>query len=100
MVKVVVLYGPPTDAGAFEEHYTNIHLPLAGKMPGVKRFEASRVVATPDGSEPPFYRMAEVWYDNMQDLQASMGSEEGRATVEDIGSLATGGATVLINEVD
>jgi uncharacterized protein (TIGR02118 family) len=100
MVKVVVLYGPPSDTAAFEEHYANTHLPLAAKMPGVKRFEASRIVGTPDGSEPPYYRMAEVCFDTTQDMQASMSSEEGRATVEDIGSFASGGATVLISEID
>jgi uncharacterized protein (TIGR02118 family) len=100
MVKVTVLYGPPTDAGAFEDHYANRHLPLVDKIPNVRRFEASRVVGTPDGSEPPYYRMAEVWFDSEQDLQASMGSDEGQATVADIPAFATGGATVVISEVD
>jgi uncharacterized protein (TIGR02118 family) len=100
MVKITVLYGPPTDTAAFEEHYANTHLPLAAKMPNVARFEASRVIATPDGSEPAFYRMAEVWFASSEDMQATLGSPEGRATTEDIGSFATGGATVLIAEVD
>jgi uncharacterized protein (TIGR02118 family) len=100
MVKMTVLYGPPTDPAAFEEYYANTHLPLAGKMPNVKRFEASRVVATPDGSEPPYYRMAEVWFASHEDLQATVNSPEGQATVEDIGNFATGGATAIIAEVD
>jgi uncharacterized protein (TIGR02118 family) len=100
MVKITVLYGPPTDPAAFEDHYANTHLPLAAKMPNVKRFEASRVVATPDGSEPPYYRMAEVWFASQEDLQATMGSPEGQATVQDIGTFATGGATVVIAEID
>jgi uncharacterized protein (TIGR02118 family) len=100
MVKVTVLYGPPADASAFEDHYANEHLPLAAEMPNVQRFEASRVVGTPDGSEPAYYRIAEVWFDSTEDMQASMSSAEGRATVADIGSFATGGATVLIAEID
>ncbi len=100
MVKITVLYGPPSDTAAFEQHYTHTHLPLAGKMPNVQRFEASRVVATPDGSEPPYYRMAEVWFASQADLQATMDSPEGQATVQDIGNFATGGATVVIAEID
>jgi uncharacterized protein (TIGR02118 family) len=100
MVKVIVLYGQPSDPAAFEEHYADAHLPLAAKMPDVRRFEASRVVATPDGSEPAFYRVAEVWYDSLEDLQGSMGSPEGEATLADIPTFATGGVTVLIAEVD
>jgi len=36
----------------------------------------------------------------LEDLQASMSSAEGQATVADIGTFATGGATVVIAEVD
>ena len=100
MVKVTVLYGPPEDPSAFEDHYTNTHLPLVDKMPNVRRFEASRVIGTPDGSEPPYYRIAEVWFDSQEDLQASMGSDEGQATVGDIPNFASGGATVVVSEVD
>jgi uncharacterized protein (TIGR02118 family) len=98
MVKVLVLYGQPADPAAFEAYYAETHLPLAAKMPHVARFEASLVVGTPDGGDPPYYRIAEVSYASQEDLQASMGSAEGRATVEDIENFATGGATVLIAE--
>jgi uncharacterized protein (TIGR02118 family) len=100
MVKVVVLYGPPNDPAAFEDHYANVHLPLAAKMPNVRRFEASRVVGTPDGGEAPFYRVAELWFDSQEDLQGSTSSAEGQATVADIAKFASGGATVLIADVD
>lgn len=100
MLKITVLYGPPTDTDAFEDHYANTHLPLAAKMPNVARFEASRVVGTPDGGDPPYYRIAELWFQSDEDLQASMGSDEGKATVEDIPTLATGGATVVISQLD
>ena len=100
MVKVTVLYGPPADPAAFEDHYANTHVPLAGKMPNVKRFEATRVLGTPDGGEPPYYRIAELWFDSQDDMRAAMGSEEGQATVADIPNFATGGATVLVGEVD
>ena len=69
-------------------------------MPNVQRFEASRVVGTPDGGEPPYYRIAELWFNSAQDLEASMGFDEGHATVADIPNFATGGATVVISEID
>lgn len=100
MVKVMVMYGPPTDASAFEEHYANVHVPLAAKMPNVSRFEASRVVGTPDGSEPPYYRIAELWFEDEATMQATLSSPEGQETVADIPRFATGGATVLIADVD
>jgi len=42
------------------------------------------------------YRIPELWFDSQEDLQGSMSPPEGQATVADIGTFATGGATVLI----
>jgi len=95
MVKVSVLYGPPEDPAAFEEHYANTHLPLAAKMPKVARFEASKVIG-----DAPYYRIAELWFDSQEDLRAAMGSDEGQATTADIPKFASGGATVVISQVD
>jgi len=100
MVKVTVLYGPPSNPAAFEDYYANSHLPIAAKTPNVRRFEAGRVIGTPDAGEPPYYRMAELWFDSQEDLESSMSSQEGQATVADIRNFATGGATVLITQVD
>jgi len=44
VVKLTVLYGPPQDPAAFDEHYENIHVPLAAQIPNVQRFEAGRAV--------------------------------------------------------
>jgi uncharacterized protein (TIGR02118 family) len=98
MVKVLVLYGEPSDPDAFEDHYANTHLPLAAKIKGVSRFEAGRVIGTPDGQPAPYYRIAELWFEDAEQMQAALGSPEGQKTVADIGNFATGGATVLIAE--
>ncbi len=96
-IKISVQYGHPTDVDAFEEYYTNTHLPLAGKMSGFTNLELAKVVATPDGSPLPFYRTAEIWWDSEEDMQKTLGSPEGQATVADIANFATGGATVFIS---
>jgi uncharacterized protein (TIGR02118 family) len=100
MVKLMVLYGPPTDRAAFEEYYATTHTAIAAKTPNVARFEAGRVVGTPNGREPAYYRCAELWFDSAQALQAALASPAGQATVADVSNFATGGATVLIAHVD
>ena len=100
MVKLTVLYGHPIDPSAFEKHYADTHMPLVAKMSGLTRTEKARVVGTPDGSKPAFYRMFEFWFDNQEALQNTMGSLEGRAAVADLAKFATGGVTVLISAVE
>ena len=100
MVKGTALFGHPEDADAFEEHYANTHVQLVGKIPNLRRFEAAKVVATPDGSEPPYYRIGELYFEDMEQMQAGLGSEEGQAVTADFRNFATGGVTLLISEVD
>ena len=98
MAKLTVLYRHPTDPAAFEEHYADNYLPLVEKIPNLRQFEAGKVIATPDGSEPPYYRIAELWFESVEQLQSSLGSSEGQAAAEDIQNFATGGATLFISE--
>jgi uncharacterized protein (TIGR02118 family) len=98
MVKLVVAYGSPEDSAAFDEHYASAHVPLVEKIPNLRRFEAGKILATPDGSPPPFYFLAELWFDTIEDLQAAMGSPEGQAAGDDVPTFATGGATLMIAE--
>jgi len=96
MVKLVVAYGHPQDPEAFDRHYTQVHMPLAEKIPNVRRFEAGRVLGTVDGSQAPYYFIAELWFDSTEELQAALGSPEGQAAGTDVGNFATGGATLMI----
>ena len=100
MVKAVVLYGPPEDPDAFERYYADIHTGLAKAIPGLRRFEAARGVATPDGSDLPYQRIAELTFDDLNALQAGLGSAEGQAAVNDIPNFANGGVTMFIAELD
>jgi len=100
LIKLTVLYGHPSDTAAFDEHYANVHVPLVHKVPDLQRFEAAKVVGTPDGGEPPYYRIAELWFENMDRMQESLSTPEGKAAPDDIPNFATGGATVFISEVE
>lgn len=99
MVKLVVMYGHPTDPAAFEKYYAETHLPIAGAIPGVSKVELGKFVGTPDGGKASQYRMAEVYFDSMESLQKNMGSAEGQSAVNDIPNFATGGVDVSVAEV-
>ncbi len=83
MVKFTVLLGAPDNPEAFEKYYLDVHVPLVKKMPGLLRFEASRLLPGRDGRPPAHYRMAELYFEDMEHLTASFASPEGRAGGED-----------------
>jgi uncharacterized protein (TIGR02118 family) len=100
MQKVTVLYGHPTNAADFEKYYSETHLPIAGKMSGVAKLELTKFSSAPDGGKPAFYRMAELYFSSPEQMQQTLGSPEGKATVDDLARFATGGVTVVIGVVD
>ena len=100
MKKVTVLYNHPDDPKAFEAYYHDTHLPLAATMKGVERLELTKFDSGPDGSTPALYRMAELYFTDDNQLQATLNSPEGQATVADLANFATGGVTVVMGSVE
>jgi uncharacterized protein (TIGR02118 family) len=45
-------------------------------------------------------RIAELTFEDMDALQAGLGSEQGQAAVNDIPNFATGGVTIFFAEID
>lgn len=100
MFTVTVMYSQPKDAAAFERHYQEKHVPLAAKIPNLKRIESSRVVGTPDGSPAPYVRTATLFFDNKDTAMSALSSPDGRAAVQDAQELGTGGVTILFGDTD
>ena len=99
MVKLTLLYGHPADAASFESYYAESHLPLAARITGVRRAEFSLVSGAIDGSKSPYYRIAELYFDDLEQLGTSMGSAGGQAAVADLPNFATGGVTTIVSQV-
>jgi uncharacterized protein (TIGR02118 family) len=94
MVKLVALYKKPADVQAFEDHYSNVHLPLMERVPGVVKTQVSRFFAGPTG-EPPYYMMFEASFADREALDAALRSLENRAASRDLATFAQDIVTVM-----
>ena len=83
--RFLALYETPADPEAFDRHYREIHIPLGRRLPGLRRYTVSRDVAALRGE--PYYLVAELDWDTMDDLRAAFASPEGRATAADAARL-------------
>ena len=92
---LTVLYGHPDDPAAFESYYASTHGPLVDKIDGLQSW-SSRLVDSMDGSQPPYYRIAELAFPSLEQLQSSMGSDSGQAAANDIPNFASGGVTMMV----
>lgn len=86
MVRFLVVYEEPEDAEAFDRHYRQVHVPLAKRLPGLRRYTVNRGGA-PVRGEAPFHLVAELDWDDMAALEAAFASPEGRAAAADVEQL-------------
>ena len=95
MAEVVVHYKTPKDPAAFDKYYAETHIPLAKKLPGLRKYQVSKgTVATPAGPSG-VYLVAILTFDNMAAIQSAFGSAEGKATAADVPKFASGGADLM-----
>ena len=66
------------------------------KLVGKTRFAANKVAETSNGTRPPFYRIAEVYFPSLQALQACAQSAGGQETVAHAVKISSGGAPVFL----
>lgn len=88
MAKMVVIYRHPSNPQAFDEHYFGVHIPLAKKLPGLRKYEVSRgPIASPRGPSDT-YLIGTLHFDDMQALQRAFASPEGEACALDVPNYA------------
>ena len=96
MAKILVLYKTPKDSAAFDSYYQKTHVPIAKKIPGLRKYEISRgPVMTPEGPSE-VHLVATLHFDDVAAIQAAFASLAGQAAAADLGNFATGGAELLI----
>jgi uncharacterized protein (TIGR02118 family) len=80
---MVVIYRTPRDPKAFEEHYFDVHVPLAKKLPGLRKYDVSHgLIATPAGGSTP-YLIATLHFDDLAAIRKAFATSEGQACAAD-----------------
>ena len=95
MAQLVVIYKTPKDPAAFDKHYADTHIPLAKKLPGLRKYQISQGPVVSPAGPSGVHLIATLSFDNMAAIQAAFGSAEGKAATGDLANFATGGADVV-----
>ena len=96
MAEIVVTYKTPKDAAAFDKYSAETHIPLAKKLPGLKKYQISKGDVVNPAAPSGVHLMAILTFDSMAAIQAAFASPEGQATAGDVPKFATGGADILL----
>ncbi|MDR3494142.1 MAG: EthD family reductase [Ancalomicrobiaceae bacterium] len=83
MAQMVVIYRKPQDVAAFDRHYFDIHVPLAKKIPGLRKYEVSNGrIVTPVGPAD-VHRIGTLYFDDLAAIERAFASPEGQAAGAD-----------------
>ena len=83
MAQMIVIYKMPKNPGAFDRHYFEVHVPLARRLPGLRKLETNRgpIISLYGASD--VHLVATLRFDSLSDINAAFMSECGRACAAD-----------------
>jgi uncharacterized protein (TIGR02118 family) len=83
VARMVVIYRTPKDVEAFDRHYFGTHIPLAKKLPGLRKYEISRGPVTVMAGPADVYLIGTVHFDDLDAMKKAFASAEGQAAAAD-----------------
>lgn len=95
--KLIILFKQPTDAADFERRWSEEFVPLAERLPGLRRVVVSHTHGGPAGPVD-IYLLHELHFDSLPALTAAMASPQGAAAGQCLVRLAPQAATLLFAE--
>ena len=94
--KLIVLYSNIKDPKEFDEYYKNVHIPMAKKIPEVRKIVVSKVKGIAVG-KANYYQVVEVYFDDMESLKKAAESKEAKEASKD-GLKLDPNITILVAE--
>ena len=98
MARVVVMYKTPKDSADFDRYYFATHVPIAQRIPGVRKYEVSQGAVASPGGASGVHLVAILHFDDMAAIQNAFAGAEGQAAAADVQTFATGGADMYLFE--
>jgi uncharacterized protein (TIGR02118 family) len=98
MIKLVywITRRPGMSREEFSRYWREVHGPIGRRIPGLRRLVQSHPVPHPgDMPAPTFDGMAELWFDDLDALEAARRSPEWRASSADETNFIDGTRTAL-----
>ncbi|WP_308163397.1 EthD family reductase [Nocardia alni] len=83
--RLIIMWSTPSDVEAFERHYRDVHIPVAKRMPGLRRYTLSHAPTSVHGES--YYLVAQLDWEDRAALDAALESDAGRATGRDVPNL-------------
>jgi len=85
---VVIYKRPGMSSEEFRRHLTEVHGPLASRLPGLRRYVQNHVRADPKRNCPRWNAVIELYFDDWAAMEVAWASPEGAASDSDLPAFA------------
>jgi uncharacterized protein (TIGR02118 family) len=83
MARMVVIYKKPDDVEAFQRHYFEKHVPLAKRLPGIRKYEVSQGPIMSPAGPSDAWMVATLHFDSAAAIRDAFSSEVGKECAAD-----------------
>jgi uncharacterized protein (TIGR02118 family) len=83
MARMLVIYRTPKDPKAFDQHYFDVHVPMAKKLPGLTGYETSVGPIVGMAGAKDAYLIATLHFESLPAIRAAFATELGKACAAD-----------------
>jgi uncharacterized protein (TIGR02118 family) len=87
--KLVLIFGPPSDAATFDRRWSSEFVPVAERMPGLRRVTVARAYGGPTGKSD-VHLIHEFYFDDEASLRHAMTSPVGQLAGQALMGFAAG----------
>lgn len=88
MALLIALHRPAEDSEKYQQHYFDVHVPLAKALPGLRRYQVSRGPITDYDGNKIAELVALLEFDSKDALMEAVSGREGEAALEDLPNFA------------
>ena len=83
MARMVVIYKKPDDVEAFVRHYYGIHVPMAKRLPGIRKYEVSQGPILSFAGALDAWLVGTLHFDSLAAIHDAFASEVGQECAKD-----------------
>lgn len=80
---MIAIYKTPVDKDAFDKHYFNVHIPLAKKLPGLRKYDVSKIPIISTTGDSETYLIGTLHFDSLEAIKTAFASPQGRDCATD-----------------
>lgn len=83
MARMIAIYKTPDDKDTFDKHYFEVHIPLAKKLPGLRKYDVSKSPIISTTGDLDTYLIATLHFDSLDAIKTAFASPQGKACAVD-----------------